>query len=196
MQKVGSPGLRRRIIWSIASLFVVVVLGLGVFNAVALPGCAGCHEGAAFRKATAASPHAKVDCRSCHVPPGGLQRAAFGLGQTFHMFVPVTGGAVRDASAVPDSRCLTCHAKIDEAVSVSNGLRIAHLTCAEGAKCTDCHATTAHGEATSWVRSYDMDRCLACHVNKDQTQCDLCHEGRGPATRVARGPSPPRSRTR
>ena len=87
MQKVGSPGLRRRIIWSIASLFVVVVLGLGVFNAVALPGCAGCHEGAAFRKATAASPHAKVDCRSCHVPPGGLQRAAFGLGQTFHMFV-------------------------------------------------------------------------------------------------------------
>ena len=187
MQNAGSPGFRRRIIWSIAALIAIAVVGFGVFNAVALPGCSSCHDRNGFRAATAASPHGKVDCRSCHVPSGGLQRAGFGLRQTFHMFVPMPGASGRDAAAVPDSRCLVCHAKIEKVVTTSNGLRIAHGTCDKGARCSDCHSTTAHGEATAWVRSYDMDRCLACHVTKDQTACDLCHEGRGPRTRITSG---------
>jgi len=120
------------------------------------------------------------------VPSGGLQRAVFGAGQTAHVLM-VTRASSRDAAAVPDSRCMTCHAKIEKAVTTSNGIRIAHATCDKGAVCTDCHSTTAHGQATSWARSYDMDRCLACHVNKDQTACDLCHLGRGPRTRITSG---------
>lgn len=187
MQTPSSPSLRRRILWSAAALVVVGVLGLGAYNAVALPGCASCHDRAGFRAATAASPHAKTDCRACHAPAGVVERAGFGLGQTFHMFVPVSRPAVRDAAAVPDSRCLACHAKVEKGVTTSNGIRIDHAVCDKGASCTDCHSTTAHGEATSWVRTYDMDRCLACHVAEKKTACDLCHQGRGPRTRIAAG---------
>lgn len=187
MQISNSPVARRRIIWSAAVLIVVIVLGLGVFDIVALPGCESCHDRDGFRAATAASAHAKADCRSCHVPAGLVDRVAFTLRQPLHMFVPVTGGAVRDAAAVPDSRCVPCHTALKTGASASNGLRIAHASCAVGAACTDCHSATAHGAATLWLRAYDMDRCLVCHVTSAQTDCDLCHEGRSSAERVRSG---------
>lgn len=187
MQNDSSPGLRRRIIWSVAALIAIVVLALGVYNAVALPGCRSCHDREDFRAATALTSHADIDCRSCHVPAGFADRAAYSLRQTFHMFVPLTGGAERDAAAVPDSRCLTCHADVTGEVTTSGGLRIAHATCADASKCSDCHSATAHGTATSWVRVYDMDTCLSCHVSTEQTNCDLCHESRLASGRIKSG---------
>ena len=187
MQSASSPGLRRRIIWSIAALIVIAVLALGVFNAVRLPGCGSCHDRNGFRVATVAAAHASVDCQWCHVPAGTLGRLAFSLRQPLHMFVPISGGAERDAAAVPDSRCLACHKDVRTAVVVSNGIRISHESCAVGASCSDCHSATAHGKATSWVRSYEMDRCLACHTSEAQTACDLCHEGRRTTSRIKSG---------
>ena len=187
MQTASSPGMRRRIIWSIAALIVISLLGLGVFNAVTLPGCASCHERDGFRAATEASAHAKVDCASCHVPADAAGRIAFSLRQPLHMFLPTSRGAERDAAAVPDARCLRCHAKVLTTVSATVGVRIAHKTCAAGAACTDCHSATAHGTATSWVRTYEMDRCLVCHVTDAQTKCDLCHEGRTRERRALSG---------
>jgi len=187
VQNATSPRSRRRIVWLILAGLVAAVLVAGVFNAVALPGCASCHDRPGFREATAAAPHAEVDCRACHVPAGGLDRVTFGFRQTFHMIVPVTGVAVRDAAAVPDSRCLTCHRKVMTSIVATDGIRIAHETCAQGAACTDCHVATAHGKSTAWVRTYDMDRCLECHVTKAQIKCDLCHEGRRPSNRITSG---------
>lgn len=188
MQTASPPGWSRRIIWIVVVLIVVAVLGAGAYNAVALPGCSSCHgRQPGFLAATAASPHAQVACRACHVPSGWIDRFAFGLRQPFHMFVPVVRGPARDAAAVPDSRCLACHRKIESTVVVANGIRIAHGTCSVGATCSDCHSTTAHGKATPWVRTYDMERCLECHVTKEQTACDLCHEGRRTTDRVNTG---------
>ena len=187
MQKASSPGPRRRIIWSVVAGIVIVVLALGVYNAVVLPGCRSCHDRGGFRAATASAPHGNVDCRSCHVPVGTLNRAAFSLRQPFHMLVPRSGGTERDAAAVPDSRCLPCHEDVVDNVVESNGIRIAHGSCAVGASCTDCHSATAHGRETSWVRAYDMDTCLTCHVANEQTECDLCHEGRRPENRIKSG---------
>jgi hypothetical protein len=187
VQNASSPGLRRRIIWSIAALIVVAVLALGGFDVITLPGCRSCHNRDGFRAATATAPHAGVDCRSCHVPAGPVGRVAFSLRQPLHMFVPISGGAERDAAAVPDSRCLACHEDVQTAVVASHGIRISHKSCAVGAACSDCHSATAHGKATSWVRSYEMGRCLTCHVTEAQTACDLCHEGRRPASRIKSG---------
>jgi len=188
VQRGSSPVLRRRMIWSVAALFVVGVLTLGVFNAIVLPGCESCHDQAGFRAATAAEAHSTVDCRTCHVPAGGpFGRFTFSLRQPLHMFIPITGGARRDAAAVPDSRCLACHEDILTEVTASGGLRIVHETCSVGAACSDCHSVTAHGEATPWVRSYYMDRCLTCHASREQTACDLCHEGRDSSRRVKSG---------
>ncbi len=78
-----------------------------------------------------------------------------------------------------------CHEQVLKGVVVANGIRINHASCATTASCTDCHSSTAHGSATRWVRSYDMDGCLECHVAVEATwTCDLCHEGRDAADRV------------
>jgi hypothetical protein len=187
VQNASSERLRPRIIWLMVAGVVAILLVAGTYNAVALPGCRSCHNTNGLIAATKTSPHASVDCRACHVPAGRLNRVSFGFRQTFHMFIPLTDGAARDASAVPDSRCLACHAKVESSVVSANGIRIAHETCDKGASCTDCHSATAHGKATSWVRTYDMDRCLECHVTKAQTACNLCHEGRSTAERIVTG---------
>ena len=187
MQSHDAPDLRRKTIWSVATLIVIAVLVLGVFNAVALPGCGSCHDRDGFRVSTAAAAHAGVDCRSCHVPAGPMGRLAFSFRQPLHMFVPISGGAERDAAAVPDSRCLACHEDVLTTLVTANGIRIPHASCAAGAVCSDCHSATAHGGATPWVRAYDMDRCLSCHVDAEQTACDLCHEDRGPTSRIKSG---------
>jgi hypothetical protein len=187
VQIAPSSGSGRRVILIGVIVFAVAVVGFGVFDAVALPGCSSCHDRDGFRSGTAAAPHAQTDCRSCHVPTGAVGRLGFGFREAFHMMVPLPAGSPRDAAAVPDSRCLSCHSEIDASTVTASGIRIAHKTCSVGAGCTDCHGGTAHGAATAWPRSYDMDRCLACHVNAKQTECDLCHQGRTSDTRVSTG---------
>jgi hypothetical protein len=186
MQRV-SPAARRVILWLIAVIPVSLALAGGVYSAVALPGCAACHDEAAFVSGTRDSAHAAVDCSDCHVGKALGDRVAFGFREAYHMVLPIVGGQDRDWAQVPDSRCLACHEAIETDVTSANGLRIAHVYCAASSQCSDCHSTTAHGSATSWVRVYDMETCLACHVSESSTQCDLCHEGRLPSSRVTSG---------
>jgi hypothetical protein len=185
MQRV-SPAIRRTILWLVA-VVPAVLLVFGVYNAGALPGCKGCHDEATFVAGTRNSAHADVDCIACHVGTAPADRVSFGFREAFHMTLPVLRGTGRDWQAVPDSRCLTCHEAIQDTVTTSGGIRIAHASCALDSLCSDCHSTTAHGAATSWVRVYDMETCLACHVSKASTKCDLCHEGRLPSNRVTSG---------
>ncbi len=187
MQSPDAPDLRRKTIWSIAILVVAAVLVLGAFNAAGLPRCTSCHDQDSFRAATAAGVHATVDCRSCHMPAGPIDRVAFSLRQPLHMFIRVSVGAERDAAAVPDSRCLACHEDVLTTMVTANGIRIPHESCAVGVVCSDCHSATAHGDATPWVRTYDMERCFGCHIANKQTACGLCHEERSPATRIESG---------
>jgi hypothetical protein len=168
-------------------LVVAVVLAAGVFNAIALPGCASCHDKRGFGAATAAAAHAEIACKSCHVPRGVFDRMAFSLRQPITMLVPLVKSPDRDRAAVPDTRCVSCHQEVAGGVMATKGLRINHATCAVGSACSDCHSTTAHGEATTWVRAYSMDQCLTCHASEGQTGCDLCHEGRRPTSRVQAG---------
>jgi len=182
----GPSRTRRRIIWSLAIVFVLLALNIGVFG-VALSGCLSCHNRGDFRAATAESPHAGVDCRSCHAPQGTLDWLAFSWRQPLHMVKRVRPGATRDSATVPDSRCASCHEEIYAATLTSNGVRIAHESCAANSSCTDCHSATAHGAATSWIRSYAMDQCLECHISGAGTDCDMCHDGRLPSDRIASG---------
>lgn len=182
------PRQLRLIILSSVLLVFVGVLLLGAYRTVASPSCASCHKGATFVRATRVSPHSKVACASCHIGKGAVDRLVFGVHQATGVIAPLTGDTGREAAAVPDSRCISCHKSVKRTVVTStNGLRIAHSTCAVGSSCTDCHSSTAHGEATSWVRTYDMEKCLSCHAAKASTACDLCHDGKRPADRVTTG---------
>ncbi len=182
-----SPATRRAILWVLAVVPLALVLGSVVYNATALPGCVSCHDEVNFVAGTEASAHTEVTCASCHVGTTVADRLAFGMRESFHMALPLIGGEGRDWSAVPDARCLACHEKVEQQVVSANGLRISHTDCAVESECSDCHSTTAHGDATSWVRVYDMETCLECHVSKASTECNLCHEGRLPANRVKSG---------
>ncbi len=99
---------------------------------------------------------------------GVVGEAVFALQRPLHAYFPRARAADRDAAAVPDSRCRACHEEVLDGVVVSNGIRINHASCATTASCTDCHSSTAHGSATRWVRSYDMDGCLECHMDVGQ----------------------------
>ena len=181
----GVGAVRRRwLVWAGVALALVCLLGLGVFGVVASRSCTSCHDRDAFKAGTQASPHAGVECRSCHISPGVLGEAVFAVQRPLHAFFPVGRAADRDAAKVPDSRCEACHEKVLQGVVVSNGMRIDHAKCAANASCTECHSSTAHGSATRWVRSYDMDRCLECHAATGNVKCDLCHQGKNRSARV------------
>ena len=182
------PAIRRRLLIPLAICGVIALgLAFGVYNAVALPGCVSCHGTGTFGEATRGSAHAEVACVSCHVSESAAGRLAFGFRQAYHMVIPLVSGDGREWSAVPDARCDACHDSVHAATVSARGIRVSHALCTDGAECTSCHGTTAHGSATRWVRTYDMETCLSCHVSQGAAQCDLCHDGRLPADRVTTG---------
>lgn len=183
----ATPATRRTIIIGAVIAVFTVGLAFGVYNAVALPGCVSCHDEGAFGAATRSAAHAGVDCASCHVPDSVTGRFAFGFRQAYHMTVPIVSGRGREWETVPDARCLACHEDVQSATVSANGVRISHALCATDERCSDCHAATAHGGATTWARTYDMETCLGCHVSQGAAECDLCHDGRLPADRVTTG---------
>jgi hypothetical protein len=169
----------------LVALVAVVVLATGTV----LPRCALCHGGGALGRATQASIHKGVDCASCHVGSGAAARVSFAFQQAGHLAAGIAPAAAAGAAAVGDDRCLSCHAAIQTRVSTFNGLRIKHSSCARGSKCTDCHSNTAHGVATIWPKTYNMDLCLHCHgTDPKLAACDLCHQSRKTQDRLTTGP--------
>lgn len=183
-----SRRVRARIAIPLAIIAVLFIgVSVGVYHAVALPGCTSCHSVGEFGEATEAAPHAAVDCASCHVPSGLPGRVAFGFRQAYHMVIPIVDGDGREWATVPNERCNACHDGVQTEIVSSNGIRINHPSCTENEECTSCHGATAHGAATAWTRTYDMETCLSCHVTEEVAQCDVCHEGRLPTNRVTTG---------
>jgi hypothetical protein len=99
--------------------------------------------------------------------------------------VPVGG---RASAAVPDETCLGCHESIIRLVTDSKGYRILHEKCGAESTCPDCHSSTAHGSAVRWLRTSEMNDCLACHNTAEVSQnCGLCHVERDERQRLAAG---------
>jgi len=188
LKLIENDSLKRPLIWLLATLPFALIVIATTYNAVAQPGCTTCHSSdTEFAGATAVAPHSEVACVACHVTPEPLARFAFGFRQLVHMQVPVVSGEGREWASVQDARCLACHKDVDAQVVTARGIRIDHKSCAREAECTDCHSTVAHGSSTSRVRSYDMERCLACHVAEASTECDVCHVEKGRQERVSTG---------
>ncbi len=181
------PVSSKTILWLVAVSGFALFVAAGLYSAVALPGCVACHDQEPFVSGTADAGHPSTECSACHVGAGVVDRVAFGFRVAYHMTLPIIRGEGRDWSVVADGRCLSCHGTVLEQVTSRNGIRIAHVTCSVSSACTDCHAATAHGAAVDWLRVYDMDTCLECHVSESATMCDLCHEGRLESDRITSG---------
>jgi len=184
VKPVATADRRRRLVWVVVGLVVACFLGVAAIGVVGARSCSSCHGVGAFLEQTQASPHAKVECRACHMSPGAMGELAFATRRPLHRYFRQAGTANRDAAAVPDSRCTVCHEDTLDTAVVSNGIRISHVKCATTSSCTDCHSSIAHGTETKWVRSYDMDLCLECHLASQNVACDLCHEDRATVKRV------------
>ena len=176
----------------VLGILVVLILGL-VVAGVALAAtphyaqrtCSRCHDSKAFVAATARSPHSSVPCTSCHGGGSVANRITFTSDQVFGMWLRLD---TLDATtkSVSSEACASCHSNLR--LSNNNGMRILHGTCTVGRECTDCHSTTAHGRATTWPKSTDMQMCYECHgAGNAPTACDTCHEGKLPNTRIKTG---------
>ncbi len=158
-------------------------------SAVVIPACGLCHRQPEFVKATEASAHGEIGCSECHGQSGIVASTSFGFQQVLHVSKWLGASAAQSSVTVGDARCLSCHSTINDQVTQSRGLSIAHETCAKGSACTDCHSSTAHGAQTTWVRSYNMDTCLHCHGQSEEPiECTTCHSERRASERIATGP--------
>ncbi len=187
MQRHFYIGLTRLLPVGLAVAALVALFAVGV-TAATLPACTSCHGSDPLAEETEASSHSEIRCVRCHVAPGVASRLTFGSRQLFGMtlrFVPVGGRAI---ASVPDATCLSCHEQVLGEVSSSKGLRIAHVTCAVGRTCGDCHSGTAHGSAVAWLRIAEMEKCLECHgTGEVSADCGKCHDPRTQRERLGVG---------
>ena len=149
-----------------------------------MPGCTNCHLRGEFGRATSASSHGSVACKSCHGGTTPASRVRFGTSAVFSMWMGVSD-ADPSLAVVPADRCISCHAEVMDRTSESAGLRIAHATCALTRECGECHSTVAHGGASAWPRTSTMEMCFDCHGKSGAPdECDVCHAARLPSDRI------------
>jgi hypothetical protein len=173
--------------WAAVAVPLALLVVIGGVGFASSPGCDACHRDSVFTQATSTSAHAAITCGACHGSATITERVLKGYSTVAHAFIAPLGVTRGEYAAVADVRCLSCHDTVNDDILESKGLRIDHVVCAEGARCTDCHSATAHGEATSWKRAYDMDTCLECHLSEAASACDTCHVGRPPDDRITSG---------
>jgi len=177
----------RAIIWALSSLVLILVVPVGV-TAVLPTRCIGCHTSNAFVQGTATSAHAGLSCDSCHAGSTAGSRLAFASSEVYGMVLGLSAPRERANAAVPDATCLACHGDVLKGVVGDSGLRILHSKCAKDLSCSGCHSSTAHGTATKWLRTAQMDQCLKCHSTDEvSVACDLCHSAKRENNRISSG---------
>jgi hypothetical protein len=187
-----TPEIRARILrlsaWFLVLGAAVAALPVGI-SAVTLPACESCHEARDLVGTVTSPAHldAGARCVDCHVGTSVEDRVRFGFYQAYGMVVPILSTKDTLASVVADGSCTSCHQEMSGTWTAA-GLRIRHEECAQGSACVDCHSNTAHVDAISWPKLYDMDACLRCHDAEDAyDSCDTCHVGRLERTRPTTG---------
>jgi hypothetical protein len=183
---------RRRVLWIILQLGILVVLVMGVgtvgfIEYSAQPGfCNNCHNMVPYYDSWAASSHNDVSCVKCHYAPG-IKAEAMGKLQAANQVVKYITGTygLRPWAEIEDAACLRsgCHAtrKLEGEV-VFAGVRFDHtehlgeLRRGKQLRCTSCHSQIVQGEHLTVTRS----TCFLCHF-KDRPEgdpvagCTGCH---------------------
>ncbi|MDF1542329.1 MAG: hypothetical protein RQ731_03345 [Anaerosomatales bacterium] len=177
-------------IWLVAFLAACALL-LGVGVAGSFPAaCSLCHAVSAH--ALEESAHASVACYECHLSTGAWSLPRHKAEEFLVMYTRQLSGA-RGPMLEETSRaaCLSCHGAVLEGVTSGRGLRIAHLSCAEGPTCDGCHATVAHAGESGRLSAPSMEECLGCHAAEAvSVECETCHVGDESVTLDSPRPSP------
>ncbi len=104
--------------------------------------CTSCHEMGPYYDAWAKGPHRLVECVECHVDAGALNHVSHKATAAKELWIHLTGDPrfPKGTAAVPDARCLTCHASIPR----SSGPRFSHKAHAKTGPCLTCHLDVGH----------------------------------------------------
>lgn len=163
---------------------ILVILGIPVWATSTPSYCGSCKATAEAASQWETSPHAKVSCVTCHIPPGVGNQVRWRSREWLNIWadylnVPQTATVGQRPG---NENCLSCHTT-DGIPAEVNGIRMPHevhvtmrdLTCA------DCHEAAAHppeGETGSGVSMAD---CTMCHNERGApATCETCHVGEVP----------------
>ena len=193
-----APVKKRHVLVATVGLMSFTAVGVLLFSAVSFwwtsqPSfCGRCHVMEPYITAWEQSPHADVNCESCHLTPGFFGFIG-GKIAGLQVVANYIRGDYEDWSfnaAVSNAACLQCHEEITEESihSQDTGILVSHLDILEsGGKCMFCHSTVAHGSAvaTGSATHPTMQTCLTCHNDEiAPLDCDLCHVGKKPPTEM------------
>lgn len=179
--------------WLVAALVLMMIAAaMAAGSATFSRGlCGSCHEMEQKVSAWKVSPHAEIECYSCHgssfawyrFPEALVDRAAM-LSKFLRVHVSgrheaVIGAHGPDATAIPDSTCLQCHDPSRTGTS-RLGVLIQHSKHAQRNKsCISCHLWTAHQDPAADRNLLMMARCFECHGQTKQPKasaaCIVCH---------------------
>lgn len=162
------------------ALLLSVAVTMGVYaNVSRRPSyCKSCHEMARDHRSWQQSSHRRFECANCHQEPGLVGYTMFKLRQLDMVLARLSRSYEKPIVAnVTNDSCVQCHEKDIANSIVVSGLRVRHSDIIEaGYKCTHCHNTVGHGQATVNPRRPSMDDCAVCHNGeKVFSACNKCH---------------------
>jgi hypothetical protein len=196
---------RLKINWAIPGLLAMIVVIVGVAWAQTQASlspdparlatqCSSCHTMDTHVASWKDSAHKDVACTECHADPGVAGWARMQVGRLQMRSRDKEADLSQIATAVPNERCLNCHArqmpwvmqdlkpaKLDEKgepirpakselqfLGAEAGHDV-HLTMDKPLQCTDCHGGVSHGPAPSQEPDHAAAMhklCLDCHAEQ------------------------------
>jgi nitrate/TMAO reductase-like tetraheme cytochrome c subunit len=173
--------MKTKLLWILPVMAVVVLaFGIGVWG-TSQPGmCNSCHEMQGNVASWTKSGHLKVNCEECHIKPGftnTIVRKAQALGEvTAHFTGSYTVPINKDSHVsrlIPAENCLSCHKTPEK--EVFGSVRFPHNE-HNKTNCAYCHNRVAHRMGESYNNRLEMDSCIECHKNKNESvSCKTCH---------------------
>ena len=124
------------------------------------------------------SVHAKVQCYDCHVDPGVVSRAAFGLRMAGEFYYArFTEGDATMLERPTNDACDKCHFEL-RSISPSGDLLVphnAHVDILE-IECVHCHEYLVHEASPEGKFVPRMVMCMECHDGEQaKDTCSVCH---------------------
>ncbi|KNZ70543.1 NapC/NirT cytochrome c domain-containing protein [Thermincola ferriacetica] len=168
--------------------------------------CGACHMMKPEYYTWLASSHAKVNCISCHIPPGPgpfIKANITGVKHFFKMATKSYVAPIIKLGPMSDAACERCHNMENRIVTTSEDLIIPHgKHKKQKVNCSKCHQGITHGNIAKRKITYegdyqrwnatlgqslmknnaeyvrpDMDLCMRCHqLRKVTVACDACHK--------------------
>lgn len=167
--------------------------------------CSQCHMMKPEFYTWQASSHKKIECGSCHVPPGLVNFFKYrlsGLKELYYMATASYAAPIVILKPVTDDACNRCHNMATRHLSPSGDLIIPHdVHARKKVSCSKCHGGVAHGNIAKRKVTYsvdygkwnselgtslmgeqkyirpDMDLCINCHkALKAPLACRACHK--------------------